>query len=93
MVRLTIPSMPILDLDDRGYAPTIGRLAAHTSGYKEYYFEAPMISNFLRGHPFTGITKEMLLKRIGKINLNDADFPFVYSNFDLPCWAQCWKRL
>lgn len=71
-----------LNLDSQNDYPTIQRLVTHSSGYKEYYFETPMIANFLKGgNSFTGISKEMLLNRISKISLKDTDHPFTYSNF------------
>jgi CubicO group peptidase (beta-lactamase class C family) len=73
-----------LSLQKRDYYPTIQRLVTHTSGYKGYYFEKPMISNFLRKeNDFNGISEEMLLERLGKINLDDADYSFEYSNFGM----------
>ena len=36
-----------LDLQKKDYYPTIQRLVTHTSGYKGYYLEKPMVSNFL----------------------------------------------
>ncbi len=62
--------------------PTIRELLTHTSGYKGYYFESPMISNFLKGrNDFYGITKEMVLHKTGKLNLDKDNYGFTYSNF------------
>lgn len=73
-----------LSLKKKDYYPTIKRLVTHTSGYKGYYFEKPMISNFLhKQNDFNGISREMLLERLGKINLEDADYSFKYSNFGI----------
>jgi CubicO group peptidase (beta-lactamase class C family) len=73
-----------LSLQKRDYYPTIRRLMTHTSGYKGYYFEKPMISNFLhKQNDFNGISEEMLLKRLGKISLDDSDYSFKYSNFGM----------
>lgn len=36
-----------LNLPAKDYYPTIKRLITHTSGYKAYYFETQMVSNFL----------------------------------------------
>jgi CubicO group peptidase (beta-lactamase class C family) len=80
--RLDDPIDLYLDIEKLGSSTTIGRLATHTSGCKATYFETPMIKNFLQGqNSFAGITKEMLRKRIGKVDFYDADAPFVYSNF------------
>lgn len=73
-----------LNLPKKDYYPTIRRLVTHTSGYKGYYFEKPMISNFLYGeNDFNGINEEMLIERLGKINLDDVDYSFKYSNFGM----------
>lgn len=71
-----------LQLERQEYYPTIRELVTHTSGYKGYYFETPMVSNFFRGgNSFAGITQEMLLKRINDVDIVESDNPFVYSNF------------
>ncbi len=71
-----------LNLPEGKHYPTIKQLLTHTSGYKAYYFEAPMISNFFAGrNDFYGISDEMLLKKITDINLRDKDYSFNYSNF------------
>ena len=47
--------------------PTIKELLTHTSGYKAYYFERPMIANYFnRRNDFYGITKEMVLGKAGE---------------------------
>lgn len=61
--------------------PTVAELLTHTSGYKGYYFERPMVSNFIQGrNDFYGITKEMLISRAGKLSLPD-EYGFNYSNY------------
>lgn len=71
-----------LQLPQKDYYPTIERLLTHTSGYKAYYFESPMISNFFsRKNDFYRITKDMLLTKTADIELKDKDYPFHYSNF------------
>jgi CubicO group peptidase (beta-lactamase class C family) len=73
-----------LNLPNKDYYPTIRRLVTHTSGYKAYYFEKPMISNFFSGvNDFNGISEEMLIEKLGKINLDDSDYSFKYSNFGM----------
>jgi len=75
-VYLTIP--------EKEDYPTIRSLVTHTSGYKGYYFEKPMISNFLhKKNDFNGITEEMLIQRLGRINLDDSEDSFKYSNFGM----------
>lgn len=49
--------------------PTIRELLTHTSGYKGYYFESPMIGNFFKGrNDFFGISKEMVQDKAGELN-------------------------
>lgn len=62
--------------------PTIKELLTHASGYKEYYFESPMITNFFTGrNDFYGITDEMVLDKAGGINLEKESYDFCYSNY------------
>lgn len=70
-----------LDLPEGTY-PTIEELLTHTSGYKAFYFEKPMISNFFHGrNSFCGVTNQMVLDKLGKVNVDDPEYPFKYSNF------------
>lgn len=62
--------------------PTIKELLTHTSGYKGYYFESPMISNFFNGkNDFYGITKEMVLHKADRLNQAKEEHHFTYSNY------------
>lgn len=62
--------------------PTIAELLTHTSGYKAYYFERPMISNFFKGrNDFYGITKDMVISQASEISLPDEEYDFSYSNY------------
>ncbi len=71
-----------LDLPEGKHYPTIMQLLTHTSGYKAYYFEAPMIKSFFTGrNDFYGITDEMVLKQIKKAKLKNQTYSFKYSNF------------
>lgn len=71
-----------ITLPDNVHYPTIKELVTHTSGYKGYYFEKPMIANyFFRDNDFFGISDEILLRRLGKINLGQKKYKFEYSNF------------
>ena len=64
------------------YYPTIKQLLTHTAGYKEFYFESPMIANFFSGkNDFYRITKEMVLERVSKTVLENKQYSFRYSNF------------
>lgn len=83
-----------LSLPDKDYYPTIERIVTHTSGYKNYYFEKPMITNFFKKYnDFNGITEEMLIKRIGKISLKDSEFSFTYSNFGISALGVVLERI
>lgn len=71
-----------LDMPAGNRYPTIEQLLTHTSGYKAYYFELPMISNFFgRRNDFCGVTDEMLLERLAKVTVTDETPKFNYSNF------------
>lgn len=62
--------------------PAIKELLTHTSGYKEHYFESPMISNFFNGrNDFYGITREMALEKAGGLNMDQESYGFTYSNY------------
>lgn len=62
--------------------PTIKELLTHTSGYKGYYFENQMISNFFKGrNDFYGITKNMVLDKAKDLNMDNENYEFNYSNF------------
>lgn len=67
--------------DDNNY-PTIADLLTHTSDYKPYYFEWPMVSNILtRKNDFYGITKDMFTKKLSSLSVSDKKHEFKYSNF------------
>lgn len=67
--------------DDKQY-PTVSELLTHTSGYKGYYFESPMIANFFKNrNDFYGISKAMVLEKVKSLNMKKEDYEFNYSNF------------
>jgi beta-lactamase class C len=71
-----------LDLSEGKHYPTINQLLTHTSGYKPYYFEIPMIKSFFTGrNDYYGITDEMMTKKIKNIKLENKEYSFKYSNF------------
>lgn len=73
-----------LTLPEKDYAPTLRRLITHTSGCSAFYFETPMLTNFLYGgNDFYRITQNMVIERLSKIDFVDRDSPFLYSNFGL----------
>lgn len=71
-----------LDLPQGNAYPTIRALLTHTSGYRGFYFEKPMIANFFKGrNDFYGVTDEMLLASISKLSMDQAQYDFNYSNY------------
>lgn len=71
-----------LPLPNGNKYPAIKELLTHTSGYKGYYFESPMISNFFMGrNDFCGITKEMVLDKTSNLNMDRESYSFTYSNY------------
>ena len=70
-----------ITLPEGNVYPTIEELLTHTSGYKGYYFEWPMVSNFLHDrNDFYGITKEMIVRKADEVSLPD-EYGFNYSNY------------
>lgn len=62
--------------------PTINKLLTHTSGYRGYYFESPMVANFVIGrNDFYGITAKMILERAGSLHMDEEEGDFTYSNY------------
>ncbi|HPR95798.1 MAG TPA: serine hydrolase [Thermotogota bacterium] len=71
-----------LDLPGENDYPTLRQLVTHTSGYKAYYFESPMIGNFLSGkNDFYTIDDKMIMKKLSGISTPNKVYPFNYSNF------------
>ncbi len=72
-----------IDLPEKEYYPTLKKLVTHTSGYKEYYLEWQMASNFLHGqnNDYYGINNNIFIKKLGAIKLKNKEHNFKYSNF------------
>lgn len=71
-----------LPLPDGNQYPTIRALLTHTSGYRGYYFETPMIGNFMIGrNDFYGITKNMAVDRLSQLSMSQDSYDFTYSNY------------
>ncbi len=71
-----------LPLPDNNQYPTIRELLTHTSGYRGYYFETPMIGNFMISrNDFYGITKDMTVDQLGQLDSNQDSYDFTYSNY------------
>lgn len=71
-----------LDLPKGKHYPSIEELLTHTSGYQDYYFESPMVSNFLNSrNDFYGVSKEMIMSKIAELSLQNKEYQFGYSNF------------
>lgn len=62
--------------------PTIAELLTHTSGFRDFYFETPMIGNFLAGrNDFCGITDDNIMDKLKTLSIKKGDYPFKYSNY------------
>jgi len=71
-----------LDLPKNNNYPTIEGLLTHTSGYNSFYMEKPMLANsFKSGNDFLGVTKEMTMARLRRLNTVEKNHKFKYSNF------------
>ena len=71
-----------LSLPEGKNYPTITELLSHTSGYSAYYFETPMIGNFFSGrNSFCGISRDMVLGKVQRRDMNRENYGFTYSNF------------
>lgn len=84
-VRLSDPIDQYIKISKKDYYPNFKRLVTHTSGYKNYYFDRQMISNFFNGekNDFYGINTEILNHKIGEVSIEDKDYAFNYSNFGI----------
>ena len=77
------------ELSEGNAYPTVEDLLTHTSVYKGYYFEKPMISNFFSGrNDFYGITDDMVLARLGRLSVPKENYKFTYSNFGFATLGQ-----
>lgn len=71
-----------LDLPPQKHYPNVKQLLTHTSGYKGFYFEIPMLSNFFhRRNDFYGINSNLLIDRLSKVSVANEKHDFAYSNF------------
>lgn len=71
-----------LSLPEGKNYPTIEELLTHTSGYKAFYFESPMISNFFeRRNDFYKVTRDMVAQKAASVKLADKEYLFNYSNY------------
>ena len=67
--------------EDHRY-PTLAALLTHTSGYRGYYMELPMLQNKLAGrNDFCGVSGEMCLETLAGLDVQPKTDPFLYSNF------------
>lgn len=74
-----------LNLPKNNHYPTLKQLVTHTSGYKSFYFEKQMMTNFFHGedNDFYGIDHITLKNRLFKVSVKDKTYPFCYSNFNM----------
>ena len=84
-VKLTDSINYYLPLSEQSYYPSLERIVTHTSGYKGYYWEWQMASNFVHGekNDFYNITRGELVNKLDSISLKDKVYPFKYSNFGI----------
>lgn len=62
--------------------PTVRELLTHTSGYRGYYFETPMIENFMIGrNDFYGITRKTIVDQLSQLSMDQNHYDFTYSNY------------
>lgn len=72
----------LFPLPEQNNYPSIQELLTHSSGFKGFYFERPMIGNFFAGrNDFCGISPEMISERLRRLNIKKGDQDFLYSNF------------
>ena len=81
-IRLEDPISAYLLLPEGKNYPTVAELLTHTSGYKGFYFETPMIGNFFGGrNSFCGISRDKVLGKVKELDMNRDSYGFTYSNF------------
>lgn len=79
-----------LDLPSGEYYPTLKKLVTHTSGYKSFYLDIQMLSNFLdkEGNDFYGVNSSMINEQIKKNLVKEKMHTFKYSNFGISVVGQ-----
>lgn len=71
-----------IELPPKEHYPTIRELLTHTSGYKPYYLDGPMISShFTKKNDFYGVGDSDIIKRLEKENIAQKEYSYNYSNF------------
>lgn len=66
-----------LPLSEGKSYPTVKELLTHTSGYRAYYFETPMIGNFFAGrNSFCGISRDMVLEKVKSHDMSLGNYGF-----------------
>lgn len=81
-IDIDSPIDKYIELPEKEHYPTIRELLTHTSGYKPYYLEVPMIKyHFSHKNDFYGVGDSDIIKRLGKTDIADKDHPYNYSNF------------
>lgn len=89
-IDLDAPISDYIELPKQVQYPTIKSLVTHTSGYKGYYLESQMVSNFFhrQANDFYGINQDMLIQRVGKVQIKEKEYGFKYSNFGMAVLGQ-----
>lgn len=90
-MNLDDPISKFISLPEKEYYPTIKRLVTHTSGYKGHYFDVQFIRNFIKrqNNDLYGISIESIISSLSDTNLDDKDYPWVYSNFGISVLGNC----
>lgn len=83
-----------LTLPEKKQYPTVRELLTHTSGYKSYYLESPMICNFFNDrNDFYGVGDSMVLDRLGRESVLNGEYGFHYSNFGYAVLGQILEKV
>lgn len=73
-----------IELKSSSSYPTIKALLTHTSGFKNYYFNNQMMSNFFHNrNDYYSINDEDIIKQIEKEANKNNNTTFLYSNFGM----------
>ena len=82
VIDIDSPLDKYIELPQKEHYPTIRELLTHTSGYKPYYIDGPMIKyHFTKKNDFYGVGDSDIIKRLEKESIAAKDYTYDYSNF------------
>lgn len=82
IIDIDSPLDKYIELPPKEHYPTIRELLTHTSGYKPYYIDGPMIKyHFTKKNDFYGVGDSDIIKRLEKESIAPQDYTYNYSNF------------